>query len=243
MADLPQVNFAEEAVARLEALAKKFTDRDRLRKVIMDSFQRSALLTAGDITKSIGKGGPLRRRTGNYARSIIGKADLVTSLPAVRVGVFTGPALAYAGIQEFGGEIKPKKSRGFLAVPTDDGGALTPAGVNRYISARDYPKPLKIQMGRVKGEVGGQMINGSGALYDEAQYKRAYRKVYETVHVPELRQFALNALLARLRPVYLLLRRVKIKPKFILKRGLERNLPSIVAALEEDLAKELAREV
>lgn len=232
MANPIDIIATKDTIARLEALAARIKDRDRLRRDILAVLNREAIRAAGKISRGMRAGGVVRRRTGNLARSIVGKGDTINGLPGMRIGVFTGPAVAYAAAQELGATVKPKRAGGYLAVPTDDGGALTPAGVPRYRSAREYPKPLRFVRGRFKADVNGAVLTGGAALFTEDQVKRAERRVWRSVDVPEIRGFALHALLSQIRPVYLLLRKVKIKPKLFLKRGLEDALPSVVAEIE-----------
>jgi len=86
----------------------------------------------------------LRTRTGTLRRSIIApvKPDadgLVVALSAG--GAVQGAAdVVYARIQEYGGVVTPKRVK-WLTIP--DKSVLTPAGVARYPSARDYPGELR----------------------------------------------------------------------------------------------------
>lgn len=103
------------------------------------------------ITQSL-SGQILKRRTGSLARGVVGQAEInPNGLPSVRVGSLRGPSLKYAEILESGGIIRPKKAKA-LAIPV--GEALTPAGVSRYASPRDFPAPLRyvpVNRGRFVG--------------------------------------------------------------------------------------------
>lgn len=215
-----EISFPRDALATLEKIAERFSDKRRLLAAIERSFARSALIVAGGISRSMTAGGTLRRRTGSLARSVIGKSDYIGGLPGMRIGIFTGPALAYAAVQEFGAEIKPKKPGGFLAVPVDGGGGLTPAGVARYESARQYPRELVFARGRFKARLGGKEVTAGAALLDSDRRFKDFMK--------------------HARPVYLLLRKVNIRPKKYLRNGLSAALPLVIARLQEDLLKELA---
>ena len=65
-------------------------------------MDREGSLTAGFISKNYLAGQRLRRITGTLAKSVVGAAETYRGLPAMRVGILTGPALHYAGILEFG---------------------------------------------------------------------------------------------------------------------------------------------
>tara|TARA_Y100000310_G_C20513128_1_gene729861 strand:- start:369 stop:884 length:516 start_codon:yes stop_codon:yes gene_type:complete len=82
----------------------------------------------------------LRVRSGRLRNSIAGKVEPRPGGLAVvlSAGGRTGGAdVAYAGIQERGGTIRPKRGR-YLAIPVHDA-LFTAAGVQRYPSARHVP--------------------------------------------------------------------------------------------------------
>jgi len=76
-------------------------------------------------------------RSGVLRRSIVGTLNgQGTTLRLELTAGGSGPAKEYAALQEYGGEVTPKKGR-FLAIP--QGPALTASGVARFRSAREAP--------------------------------------------------------------------------------------------------------
>ena len=78
------------------------TQKRALHEKILVVMDRQAALTAGYISKNYLSGQRLNRITGTLARSIVGTGEQFRGLPSMRVGVLTGPALAYAAILEVG---------------------------------------------------------------------------------------------------------------------------------------------
>jgi hypothetical protein len=159
---------------------------------------------------------PLARRSGDLARSVVGGADRgTTGLPEIRVGVFQGPSLRYAGILERGGVIKPKTAKA-LAIPMDR--ARTATGVARYESPKDYPRPLTFI--RFKGK--GRRIIGA---------------LYETEELAKTRAVGLRGLQA----VYLLATSVRIPAFRWLSGPVRENLPFVAQGLAESSGRLLSR--
>lgn len=131
---------------KLGRLAQQFQTRfgaPALNAFLVAELQKLSSFVAGKIIKTQLSGGAgIKRRTGTLARSIIGVAQIQNTVPTLKVGVFRGPALSYAASLDQGATIVPKKAKA-LAIPTKDGGALTPAGVDRYGGPRQFPEPLK----------------------------------------------------------------------------------------------------
>ncbi len=86
---------------------------------IFELFDRLGGAIAANIIKTQLSGDPLHRRTGSLARSVVGGAFMTNGVPSIRVGIFRGPALAYANIQEFGGTVRPVNAKA-LAMPVND---------------------------------------------------------------------------------------------------------------------------
>lgn len=84
--------------------------------------------TAGDRLQNRGKGAGLREAIGFDVLGSFGSGRPLALL------AFTA-GKPYARIQEFGGEVRPVRSR-FLTIPAN--GNLTPGGGVRYSSARDF---------------------------------------------------------------------------------------------------------
>lgn len=107
----------------------------RMRKGLVDSgneFVR-AVQTERFTGYSPGRSEMLKRRTGFLRRSV-GQQVTGSTLSDLSLRVFTAGA-NYAALQEFGGTVKPKRSR-FLTIPTKAN--LTAGGDARYPSARDF---------------------------------------------------------------------------------------------------------
>jgi len=168
----------------------KISSKQGFANAMLRFFDRQGSKASGYISKNFLSGQRLRRRTGRLAGSILGRSELVGGVPAMRVGIFRGPALAYARIQEEGGIIEPRRARA-LAIPK--GPALTPAGVERFGGPRGYPGQLRFIPFRNSGVAVGGLFDantlGPGGLD--------------------------GAIL-----VYLLVRRVEIKAKHYLHDGL-----------------------
>ena len=141
------------------------TERESLYRALDALFHRHAALGAAHITKTMLSGQRLSRRTGSLARSVVGIGVRVGGVPGMRIGILQGPALAYAGIHEHGGIIKPKKAKA-LAAPV--GAALTPAGVPRYPGPRAYPGKLRfvpINRGNLIGKLVDEDDDDNEALF------------------------------------------------------------------------------
>lgn len=177
---------------------------------IIKLWDKEAQKIASHISKTKLTGQRKKVRSGALRRNIVGQAMRFRGVPALRVGVLRGPALSYAGLQEFGTQkwnkqspyptIRPKKTK-YLAYPPDGSPALYPSGVNRYPSARHYPGKLVFIPFKGKNAVGG--------LYDAAELAGA----------DSLRE---------LQVVYVLLRRMDIKPGFFLRDGMTERLPILL---------------
>jgi hypothetical protein len=191
---------------RSKGLMAKIRDGLAPQKVIMgifNLFQRLGGRAAAHVVKKYLSGPTtdktLSRRTGQLAKAVVGVATLKGGVPMVRLGIFRGPAMKYAYVLEHGGVILPKKARS-LAMPVND--ALTPAGVDKYGSPRNYPGELKF----VPSKKGGKVV---GFLYDEAEVKAAKKNW------------------AALRPLWVLLTSVRIEGRHYLQNGMRDYLPVI----------------
>lgn len=162
----------------------------------------------------------LNQRTGELARGLEGRVLVRRdAFPAARVGVFTGPAVRYAGVLEMGTRdlnpdspypvIRPRNAKA-LAFAPEGSPALDGRGVAMYDSPRDYPTSLSFIPFR-----GGRIA--IGALYDTDELKAARRSG------------ALD--LRKLQAVYVLLRQMSVKPRHYMERGLIQYLPFFVTEL------------
>lgn len=201
-----QIELTAEGKRALAQLRENVAPQ-RAQQQLATFFDREASIIAGQISRKIGSGGLLHRRTGNLARSIVGFASLVDGRPGFEVGVVRGPALRYALVQELGTkgknpespipDIVPRQAKA-LAIPV--GPALTPAGVERYEGPRNYPEPLSFRPSRKPNVVGVLVTEGE-----------------ETA--------------------YILVRSVAIAPKHYLQDGVEGALPDLVVKLEGFLVR------
>ena len=251
MADPVAFNLDPESRKVLERFAQTAGSPAVFKNAVMGSFNRSGQIIAGQISKNMRKGGTLRRRTGSLARSVVGGAVEIDGQPAIRVGILRGPALRYAGPQEFGTKGKEPDSpydtirpvrRKFLTIPTDAGGALTPAGVPRYTTARDFPGGLKFVRGPVRAVVNGRTVRASAALYRREDYNRilAARTAINAGAKRGPNRAAVRRvarLFLALKPVYLLVKRIDLRATRFLRDGLEAGLKDAEKALIEDIQR------
>lgn len=219
------VDLSRRSKTYLRRLSKDFTPASLARKV-KGFFDEQAPLAASFIVKNYLSGQRLGRVTGILAQSLTGRGGTEGGVPFMRVGVFRGPALRYAGVQEFGtvgkgGElpsIRPKKAKS-LAVPQKP--ALTASGKPKWEGGpTNAPFELRFVPFRRGIAVGG--------LYDERE-------------IEALERLGQEVDLEKAKMVYLLLRKVDIEPKHYLRDGMTAYLPRLGRALASflrDLASE-----
>lgn len=109
----------------------------RLAEAMSVAFDQHGFIFEGHARARLLRGDPgVTGRTGKLARSIgHTKPRRAQRIADVRMRVFIGGGVArYARIQEFGGVVRPTRSR-YLTIPLPDN--LTAGGVPRYKSARD----------------------------------------------------------------------------------------------------------
>lgn len=226
------------------------TIRTALYDFVLRAMGPLALQTAGHVVKTqlSGRLGPSftgnvnkqvkKRRTGNLARSIDGRAIIHRGIPAIQVGILRqGLASQYASLQEHGTRrrnpssphttIKPVNAKA-LAFPPKGSPALTPTGVPRVDGPRSYPEkliPIYFRNRRPYQRV-------IGALYLEREVRLAREAAAITGTRPRLRS---------LRAVYLLITSVDIKPGFYLTDGVQDFLPTVAARLGEQIVDEFLK--
>ena len=108
----------------------------------MPVITSKTLTTAGLKMEQLGKqnaAARMRTRSGTLVRSIRAKVDGQTLTLAANA---SGADLVYASTQERGATVRPVNKK-WLTVPVPGGPALTPAGVHRYKTARDFPGGLR----------------------------------------------------------------------------------------------------
>lgn len=188
-------------------------------------------LIAAKIRTNLVSGQLVNVRSGIMRTSIGADSELYQGLPAARVGGLRGPAVKYLGIQEFGTkgknpaspypDIRPKNGKA-LAMPEPGGRAVTPTGNHRYSGPRAYPGTLKFVLWR-KG-------NAIGGLYDIRDLAPKRGQGFGPVD------------LSKIKPVYRLLRKVAIRPKGFIRKGVELGLPALAAAIGEAVRKQALKE-
>lgn len=166
-----EFRFSPESVRLFNRLSVAFDPalvRGRVRGFFGERAQRIAASIVREMLSGRGVGA-LRRRTGGLAQSIVGRGEFIAGAPALRVGALRGPALRYAAVHEFGTSgrnpqspyptIRPRRAKA-LAQPV--GEALTPAGVARYASPRQFPEPLRfVPARRRSGPVIGYLVRAA----------------------------------------------------------------------------------
>lgn len=186
---------------------------------IVSFFTREGAEIGGRIANNTSAGGNgLRRRTGSLARSIWGDGIMYHGVPGIRVGSLRGPAVKYVKIQELGtvgkgGELPTIKPQGTmvknLAIPLNQ--ALTPSGVPRKPSPMNWGKLHFIPFKNRKSQ------NAQGALFTPAEFKKIQRAIKRGTFEG----------LKNYKALYLLVRKVDIKPKHFLRNGLMEAIPDL----------------
>lgn len=213
MSDL-RIELTPEAKRTLKTLDRAWR-RGPLYDSIDQFFAREAPKVASIAIRNFLSGQELKRRTGSLARSVVGQSVRVNGVPALTVGIFQGPALKYAAVQEFGTvgkgglfpTIRPKKAK-TLAIPQKP--VLTAAGVGRFPSPRDYPGKLSFRL-IGKGNVVGALVDADEATSDDPA-----------------------------EALWLLVRKVDIRPKRYLQKAMEKALPGIGARLSTHIVSQLS---
>lgn len=178
-------------------------------KYIYQQMQKIFSKISRDVAKYIVdnllNGQLVHRRTGTLAGAMRGRAEIINGIPSLRVGVFRGPALAYAGVIDQGTKrynpdspydtIRPKTAKA-LKVPVGEG---VPSDDLVFIKFKQ-PKNFVI-----------------GALYERHSLQNRGRQ----------------ASLQDVKAAYLLMSQVDIRPRFYLKTGIMQALPQILAGVSE----------
>jgi len=143
------------------------TRREQVYQSLDRFFGREAAEIATHVIRTKLSGQLLNRRTGQLAQGMVGMAHRSGGVPGLKVGVLRGPARNYAHIQEEGGTIRPKTAKA-LAIP--QGPALTPAGVDRYGSPRNFPGELHFVPFRDSGVAVGGLFTAGGPSLGQLAY-------------------------------------------------------------------------
>ncbi len=159
--------FDPESRSLLDQLFIRF-GKAKVFAAVVEFFARESLVIAGKISRIVLQ---TLRQQGNLARSITGRGELIDGIPACRVGILSGAALQYAGVQEFGTKgkdpsspyptIKPKNAK-TLAMPVED--SLTTSGVPRYEGPKQDPRDLKFEL-IARGNLVGRLVVDTAAKH------------------------------------------------------------------------------
>lgn len=218
MARTFEVTLTAETLLLLKELERKLTPAG-FNERVMRELSKLATEAAGHVSRGMA-GEFISTRTGSLRRSIVGRAEETRLGPAIRIGVFKGPALAYAGVQEFGTQgfnssspfptIKPKTAKA-LAIPTDR--VKTKAGVARTagLGPRQFTGGELVYIPFRKGNiVGGLFLK---------------REVEDAEEGADLRAF------------FLLATQVDLPERAYLKKGFESYLPTLIDRLGSAIAR------
>lgn len=216
MAGIVEIELTKESRKLLDEIEKR-SKPEVFRKDILGFFDRQASIGADYISDNFLSGQRLGRRTGHLARAIVGRSLRVASVPAMRIGILRGPALSYAGVQEYGTKgknpnspydtIRPRNAKA-LAIPQEP--ALTPVGVDRFGGPRGVPFKLRFIPFRGSGVA-------IGGLFDPRT-------------IPP-RNSGLTLESAKM--YYLLVKEVDIEPKWYLKDGFDAWMPEFIEELAD----------
>lgn len=217
-----KIEQTQQSIKTLKKLINTFGGAEVL-KGILKLFEKVSSAAAGYVTKNYLTGQRLNIRSGMLARSVVGKGVKRKGVPGIQVGIFRGPALKYAGVQEYGTKrynayspydtIRPKNGKA-LAMPIND--SLTAAGVSRYRSAKTDPRKMTFIPFKKNANI-------VGALYRTVVLKRIRKQKGSA--------FTLHDLKAS----YLLLKQVDVAPHWYLRDGMQEYLPVIGAELSRYL--------
>ena len=164
----------------------------------------------------------LASRSGLLSRSVEARVTRVQGIPTMRIGVFTGDAVNYAGIQEEGTQglnrkspyptLTPRKAKA-IAIPNKKGPAVYASGSPKYASPRDYPTPL----------VFIPFIHADGPIFGMLAGARAVRANRRKNHG------RLN--LRQIQAIYFLARKIDIPSRRWLSNGVKAYVPRFTDAL------------
>lgn len=222
------LELSGESLIYLRFLAEKLGP-DLLYSKIFAFFQEQGLVAAGFISRNFARK-YLKVRSGRLAGSFLGQAENFTGLPGIRVGILRGPALRYAGVQELGTQsqnpnspypdIIPRKGKG-LSMPVGQG--LTPPNSPRGLDRYGGPEKAAQVLGELKFIPFRNSGVAIGKFYSPKEAEQMKRERKRTGKVD----------LVKYKGLYLLLRKVGIKPKYFLRDGFEAYLPQLLKGLAE----------
>ncbi len=168
----------------------------------------------------------LHYRSGRLAKAIQGRITEVQGLPVLQIGVFSGPALAYAGVLNEGTKSvnseSPYPHRNGPSIRSTRGkGALLAIPVNQAVGAngrakRSSPRAYKdlkfVKLAKRKDNVVGLLV----------KVRRGVKTTFDRSSV-----------------YYILVKRIDIKPSFYLQKGLRTYMPRLTKNLERAIVDAL----
>lgn len=215
-----QISLDPESQQILDRLIQEW-DPELLLQKLADFMKGEGPKIVSLIRKRSFKG---RRGNSALSRSIRSMPLTVEGAPAVRVGVFEGPALVYAGPRELGTKrwnpespyptiISKRPQPAALAIPTEQGGALNASGDQIVSGPRKQPQLRYVRV-QHQGNVVGLIVRT--------------RRTREAMA------------LGSLNVVWILVSSVDLKPSFYLKRGMEEYLPILTMRLADFIQRGLS---
>lgn len=214
--DIISIEVTQKSLALIASIEKR-SRPGQFEKDVLVFLDRQATIGADYISDNMLSNQRLRRRSGNLARSIVGRSLRAAGVPAMRIGVLRGPALRYAGVQEYGTKkynpdspydtIRPKHAKA-LAIPQEP--ALTGVGIDRFGGPRGVPFSLTFIPFRGTGVAVGGLFDPATLPAKGSGLSLRTAKMY-----------------------YLLVSKVDIKPKWYLKDGFDAWLPEFVEELTD----------
>lgn len=222
MAESFELSLSTENMEALERVGERIGPEGMLRH-LRGFLAKEAALAAAFIADFAFKEGRLRARSGAMRAGIEGRVTEVQGLPAIQIGVFRGKAADYARTANFGttafnptspvATIHPRRARA-LAFAPEGSPALSPSGVPKYASPRDFPDKL-VFVPRKRGRL-------VGILYRAADLAFA-------------KEFGIS--ISQVQEIYKLFSSVDVRPSFVFQRGFEEFLPQLNKRLSENLAE------
>lgn len=171
----------------------------------------AASFLASQVSATSFQGSPLQTRTGLLSKSVASDVIVEGGKIIARIGILKGPAIKYGSILEEGGTIRPKKGRA-LAVPLSAakqgrGTPRFPGGPRSADFRQKYPDAFLLKR------------KGKPPLIVSPRRVRGQR----------------NGRVVELIPLFILLRSVKVAPRFWLSGGVRKNFGVWEVHFEQEL--------
>lgn len=216
MPSIVEIKLTQKSLAYIAAI-KKRAKPGQFERDVLGFLDKQASIGADFISDNYLSNQRLKRRSGALARSIVGRSLMASGVPAMRIGVLRGPALRYAGVQEYGTRkynqsspydtIRPRSAKA-LAIPQKP--ALTAVGIDKFGGPRGLPFKAAFIPFRGTGVAVGGLFDPKTLPKSGSGLSLRSAKMY-----------------------YLLVKQVDIKPKWYLKDGFEAWLPKMTEELAD----------